>query len=254
MTDMFSLAGKNAIVTGAARKTGLCCQMAQAFNEAGAEVLLFDVSAGVFELARELGGEEAGYYAVQADLTDEESLTSGFEKAVKIFHGRVDILLNGAGLQYRAPAEEFPRDKWEKIISINLSAMFYMSQLAAKNMMQRGWGRIINIASMTSFCGSRNIPAYTASKGGVMQLTKALSNEWAGKGINVNAIAPGYMNTELSADVKKTELGKLHTARIPKGYWGDPKELKGPAVFLASEASSYITGAILPVDGGYLGF
>ena len=131
--------------------------------------------------------------------------------------------------------------------------MFFMCQLAAKVMEPQGRGKIINIASMTSYVASRRVVAYAASKGGVMQLTKALSNEWAKLGINVNAIAPGYMDTELTADMINTEQGKAHTARIPMGRWGKPKDLEGVTVFLASAASDYISGAIIPVDGGYLG-
>jgi 2-deoxy-D-gluconate 3-dehydrogenase len=132
--------------------------------------------------------------------------------------------------------------------------MFFASQAAAKVMLPRGSGRIINIASLCSFFGSRNIPAYVASKGGVMQLTKALSNEWRPQGISVNAIAPGYMKTRITENLIDTDLGRVHTGRIPAGRWGDGKDLMGAVVFLASDAADYISGAILPVDGGYLGF
>ena len=253
MTDMFSLKGKNAIVTGAGKKTGLCYAMAKGLHDAGAKVVLFDVSPSVFDLCESEGGEAAGYYAVQADLTKEDTLKEGFDKAIELLGGRVDILLNGAGVQYRDDAFEFPREKWDFVISVNLSATFFMAQLAARNMKEHGGGKIINIASMCSFVASKNIPAYSASKGGVAQLTKALSNEWAAHGINVNAIAPGYMLTELTANVKDTEVGRMHTSRIPMGRWGNPEDLAGPVVFLASPASDYMSGAIVPVDGGYLG-
>ncbi|MDR2392502.1 MAG: SDR family oxidoreductase [Planctomycetota bacterium] len=250
----FSLADKSAIVTGAAKTTGLCYGMATALHDAGAKVALVDISDGIFGLAGSLGGEANGYYAVKANLCDKESREAGFAKAVEVLGGRLDILLNGAGLQHRCDAIDFPADKWDVIIDVNLSAMFYMCQLAARVMKnQPGGGKIINIASMTSFMGSRRIPAYAASKGGVMQLTKALSNEWCAFGINVNAIAPGYMDTELTANMIHTEQGKQHTARIPAGRWGKPEDLQGSVVFLASSASDYVSGAILPVDGGYLG-
>ncbi|MDR1520922.1 MAG: SDR family oxidoreductase [Planctomycetota bacterium] len=250
----FSLAGKTAIVTGAAKTTGLCYGMATALRDAGAKVALLDVSDGIFPLAESLGGAANGYYAVKADLCDQPSREAGFAKAVEALGGRLDILLNGAGLQHRCDAIDFPADKWNIIINVNLSAMFYMCQLAARVMReQKEGGKIINIASMTSFMGSKRIPAYTASKGGVMQLTKALSNEWCGLGINVNAIAPGYMDTELTANMIHTEQGKAHTARIPAGRWGKSEDLQGAVVFLASPASDYVSGAILPVDGGYLG-
>lgn len=248
----FSLSGKTAIVTGAAKTSGLCYGMATALHDAGARVALLDLSPDAAVLAESLGGADNGYHAVQADLRDEASRESGFARAVELLGG-VDVLLNGAGLQHRADAIDFPADQWERIIDVNLSSMFYMCQLAARAMIPRGGGKIINIASMTSFFGSRRIPAYTASKGGVMQLTKALSNEWAVHGINVNAIAPGYMATELTRDMIDTDQGRAHTARIPAGRWGNPEDLQGCVVFLASPAADYISGAIIPVDGGYAG-
>lgn len=253
MLEMFSLKGKKALVTGAAKTSGLCYGMAKALHDAGAEVVLLDVSPEVHDLCASLGGAEAGYYAVQANLLETESLEKGFDEAVKLLGGRMDILLNGAGLQYRCDAIDFPKDRWDLIIGVNLSAVFSLSQLAARHMVQHGGGKIINIASMTSYVASKRIPAYAASKGGVMQLTKALSNEWAGMGVNVNAIAPGYMDTELTANMIHTEQGRQHTLRIPMGRWGKPEDLGGAVVFLASAASDYISGAIIPVDGGYLG-
>jgi len=251
--DMFSLNGKKAIVTGAAKTSGLCYGMAKALHDAGAEVVLMDVSPEVHNLCESLGGAGAGYFAVQADLRDHESMRKGFDEALEKLGGALDILLNGAGLQYRCDAIEFPKDRWDLIIDVNLSAVFFLSQMAAEHMIPRGGGKIINIASMTSFVASRRIPAYAASKGGVMQLTKALSNEWASQGVNVNAIAPGYMATELTANMINTEQVRQHTLRIPMGRWGTPEDLAGAVVFLASRASDYISGAILPVDGGYLG-
>ncbi len=247
------LAGKKAIVTGAAKTTGLCCGMATSLHDAGAEVVLFDVAKEVYDLCESLGGEKAGYHAVQADLRDHESMEAGFKKAVELLGGRLDILLNGAGLQYRCDAIDFPAEKWDLVMDVNISAVFFMSQLAARVMKEQGGGKIINIASMCSFVASKRIPAYSASKGAVMQLTKALSNEWASMGINVNAIAPGYMATELTAGMLESDLGKMHMTRIPMGRWGKGSDLGGAIVFLASHASDYISGAVLPVDGGYLG-
>ena len=253
MSNPFSLEGKVAMVTGAGKTTGLCYGMAKALKDAGAKIVLCDITPGVFELRDFMGGEAEGVYAVQANLCDTEKLESVFAEAVKMVGGRIHILLNGAGIQFRSPVLEFPVEKWDQIIAVNLSSMFYISQVAARHMAEMGGGKIINVASMTAFMGSKNICAYTASKGGVMQLTKALSNELASKGINVNAIAPGYMATTLTADMMNSELGRQHTSRIPMGRWGNPEDLGGPVVFLASEASNYITGAIIPVDGGYLG-
>jgi len=252
--NLFSLEGKTALVTGVGRKTGLCYGMAKALKEAGANLVLCDLTQGVFELQELMGGEKEGVYAIQANLCEADRLEEVFAKAVALAGGRIDILLNGAGMQYRSEVLEFPVEKWDQVIAVNLSSMFYISQVAARHMAAQGGGKIINIASMTSYLGSRNICAYSASKGGVMQLTKALSNELASKGICVNAIAPGYMETEQTKEMMKTEVGKLHTARIPMGRWGKPEDLGGTAVFLASDASNYISGSIIPVDGGYMGF
>jgi 2-deoxy-D-gluconate 3-dehydrogenase len=227
--------------------------MATALHGAGAKVVLMDVASDVHNLAKSLGGAENNYYAVQADITQKASREEAIAKSLELLGGRLDILLNGAGIQFRCDAIEFPEDKFKSVIDINLTSLFFMCQDAGKIMIKQGGGKIINIASMTSFAASRRIIAYSASKGGVMQLTKALSNEWAGLGINVNAIAPGYMETELTANMINTEQGKAHTARIPMGRWGKPDDLQGTTVFLASAASDYISGAIIPVDGGYLG-
>ena len=249
----FSLEGKKAIVTGGAK--GLCNGMAQALHDAGAEVVLLDILDIVEESARKMGETGAPVHAVKGDLSKPETLQAVYDECLEKLGGRLDILLNGAGIQFRAPAVDFPQARWEKILDINLSAVFYMSQLAGRTMLKQGYGKIINVASMCSFFGSVLIPAYTASKSGVAGITKALSNEWAAHGINVNAIAPGYMATELTANMKEVNpKGYAEiTGRIPMGRWGLPEDLGGVAVFLASEAADYISGAIIPVDGGYLG-
>jgi 2-deoxy-D-gluconate 3-dehydrogenase len=251
--ELFDLTGKKALVTGAAKTTGLCYRMATALHDAGASVVLMDVSSEVFTLVEMLGGETNRYYAVQANLIDEASMTSGFETAIEKLGGKLDILVNGAGIQYRCDAIDFPAEKWMQVININLNSVFFLSQMAGKIMLAQGSGRIINIASMTSFFGSKRIPAYSASKGGIMQLTKALSNEWCGSGVNVNAVAPGYMLSEFWLGKTDTEAGRANSARIPAGRWGVAEDLEGVTIFLASKASDYISGAIIPVDGGYLG-
>ena len=250
--QQFSLEGKTAMVTGAAKTTGLCYGMASALHDAGAAVALLDVSDEVYKLAEDLGGAANRYHAVKMNLCDKESRNAGFNKALELLGGRVDILLNGAGIQFRCDANEFPEEKWEQVININLNSMFYMCQQVFPVMEKQGGGKIINIASLTSFNASRRIAAYAASKGGVAQMTKALSNEWAPKNILVNAIAPGYMATELTKNMIDTDQGKAHTARIARGRWGTPDDLKGATVFLASAASDYVSGAIIAVDGGYL--
>ena len=167
--------------------------------------------------------------------------------------GKVDILINSAGIQRRYPSEDFPDDEWHKVIAINLDATFFYCKYAGNTMLKNGGGKIINIASIMSVLGGITIPAYAASKGGVGQLTKALSNDWAAKGICVNAIAPGYMDTQLNTalinDKKRTDEVFM---RVPMKRWGTGEDLKGLTVFLASSASDYITGCIIPVDGGYL--
>lgn len=251
--EKFSLEGKKAVVTGGAQ--GLCYAMAEALHDAGAEIVLLDVQESVYESAKKMGETGAPVHAVQGDLGEYEKLVKAYNECLEKLEGRIDILLNGAGIQFRCKAEEFPKERWEKILDINLSAVFYMAQQAGKTMLAQGEGKIINIASMTSFVASAMVPAYAASKAGVAQITKALSNEWASRGVCVNAIAPGYMATKLTADMKKTNAALYQeiTGRIPKGRWGNPEDLKGAVVFLASEASDYISGAVLPVDGGYLG-
>lgn len=253
MIYQFSLKGKKAIVTGGAK--GLCNGMAQALHDAGAEVVLLDILDIVEESANQMSENGAPVYAVKGDLSKPETLEEVYGECLKKLGGRLDILLNGAGIQYRCPAVDFPADKWQKILDINLSAVFYMSQLAGRTMIEQGYGRIINVASMTVYFASVLIPAYSASKAGVAQLTKALSNEWASKGVTVNAIAPGYMATELTANMKEVNPKQYEeiTGRIPMGRWGNMEDLKGTAVFLASDAAKYISGAVIPVDGGFMG-
>ena len=245
----FSIAGKKAIVTGSAR--GLCNAMARTLHDSGAEVVLIDIDeTALTAAAQAMGGSKGQVHYVVGDLSNLENLENVYRQALEKLGGRLDILLNGAGIQYRCKAEDFPLDRWQKILGINLNAVFVLSQMAGKTMLAQGSGKIINIASMTSFFGSEMVPAYA-----VMQLTKALSNEWAGKGINVNAIAPGYMETALTADMKAKNPKQYEeiTSRIPAHRWGKPEDLGGITVFLSSDASNYISGAIIPVDGGYLG-
>lgn len=251
--DKFSLEGKKAIVTGGAK--GLCNGMARALHDAGAEVVLLDILDMVEESAEKMAENGRPVYAVKGDLSKTETLPDLYEECLEKLDGRLDILLNGAGIQYRCPAIDFPTDKWQKILDINLSAVFYMSQLAGRTMLAQNYGRIINIASMTTYFASVLIPAYSASKAGVAQVTKALSNEWASQGITVNAIAPGYMSTELTKNMKEVNPKQYEeiTGRIPMGRWGNIEDLQGIAVFLASDAAAYISGAVLPVDGGFMG-
>lgn len=253
VTELFDIAGKKAIVTGGGR--GLCRSMAEALHEAGARVLIIGRNENTLaRAAQEMSADGAPVLYEAGDLEKLDRIEELYEKAAAKLGGP-DILVNGAGIQHRAPAEDFPFSEWQKIINVNLSAVFALSQLAGRAMLARGRGKIINVASMTSFFGSERIPAYAASKGGIAQLTKALSNEWAGRGVCVNAVAPGYMETELTKDIKTTNPRYYEeiTGRIPAHRWGRSDDLKGITLFLASAASDYVSGAVIPVDGGFLG-
>lgn len=247
------LTGKKAIVTGGAQ--GLSYGMAEGLLEAGAEVCIIDISPRTQQAADKLSRRGFICRAVTADLGDIESLTQGFKIAVEALGDHLDILVNGAGVQKRHPAEEFPQEDWEFVMNLNLNAVFQLCKLAGRQFIsQNSGGKIINIASMLSFFGGYTVAAYAASKGGVAQLTKALCNEWASKGIHVNALAPGYMDTEMNTALTDPSNPRYKeiTDRIPARAWGTPEDMKGPCVFLASAASDYLNGAVIPVDGGYL--
>mgnify|MGYP002802796648 FL=1 len=249
--NLFDLTGKKAIVTGGCQ--GLGKSMAEGLAEAGAKVCLMDLNPETKQIAEKMSTESGTFCGVVVNLLDREDLARGFQEAVDELGG-LDILINNAGMQVRGNAEEIELSRWDKLIELNLTAVFEMSQLAARHMLQSGGGKIINVASMLSFFGGYVCSPYAASKGAVAQLTKAFSNEWAGKGINVNAVAPGYMETPLNTAIINDPIRNQEiTARIPAHRWGVPDDLKGTIIFLASSASDYVSGAIIPVDGGYLG-
>ncbi|MDW5375403.1 SDR family NAD(P)-dependent oxidoreductase [Halomonas sp. HP20-15] len=249
---LFDLSGRKAIVTGGTR--GLGFSMAEALLEAGAEVVIVGASASVHEVADEFSSRGHACQGAVIDLADKQQRRDGFDAALETLGGRLDILVNAAGLQRRHPSEAFPIDEWEAVLEVNLTAVFELCQLAANVMLEQGQGKIINIASLLSFFGGITVPAYAASKGGVMQLTKALANEWASRGINVNALAPGYMATDMNTALLADETRNAEiTARIPAKRWGSGDDMKGPLLFLASSAADYVHGVTLPVDGGYLG-
>ncbi len=250
--DLFDIKGRKAIVTGGTRGLGL--GMAEALLEAGAEVAIFGTSERVRAVAGEFRDKGLACHGLVTDLADARKRRESFEEAVALFDGRLDILVNSAGVQRRHKAEEFPLDDWNDVLEVNLTATFALCQLAGRIMLAQGSGKIVNIASLLSVFGGFTVPAYAASKGGVMQLTKALANEWAGRGVTVNAIAPGYMATEMNtALIADPGRNAEITARIPAHRWGTPDDMKGPLLFLASPASDYVNGAMLPVDGGYMG-
>ena len=252
--NIFDITGKKILVTGGSR--GLGYGMAEGFLKAGAEVVITGTSEKVFESVEKLKNNTGGVaHGVVLNLNNAANIAPAFDEVMELLDNRLDVLVNCAGMQHRCKAEEFPVEMWDKIINVNLSSLFKISQLAGRVMLEQGNGKIINIASLTSFIGSESIPAYTATKGAVMQLTKALSNEWSSRGVQVNAIAPGYMETDLTANMKSYNPKQYEevTSRIPMHRWGKPEDLQGVAIFLASSASDYVSGAIIPVDGGFLG-
>lgn len=251
MHSLFNIENKKAIVTGGTR--GLGFGMAEALTEAGCEVVIIGSSDRVYETADELTQRGLWCKAVKADLRSREENYRAFQESLDLLGGDLDILATAAGIQRRHQAEDFPMDEWDEVLSINLNSVWILCQEAGKIMLKKGYGKIINVASMLSFFGGQTVPAYAAAKGGIMQLTKALSNDWAGRGINVNAIAPGYMATDLNeALLHNKERFDQISARIPAGRWGTSDDMKGATIFLASAASDYLCGAVIPVDGGYL--
>ena len=251
MTSLFDLSGKRALVTGGGRGLGL--GMATGLAEAGAKVVIIGSSAAAEKSAQALREKGLDVTGLRGDLSDRDGLPVLFDQAVALLGGGIDILLNNAGVQRRNHCEDFTLEDWDTVLNVNLSTVFVLCQLAGRKMLAQGGGKIINMASMLIFFGGFTVPAYAASKGGVAQLTKALSNEWAGKNIQVNAIAPGYMDTEMNTALVNDEGRNAEIlGRIPAHRWGRPEDMKGLAVFLASHASDYITGAVIPVDGGYL--
>ena len=249
--DSFRLDGRIALVTGSSR--GLGQGAAVALAEAGADVALLDRgdATGTAERIRSLGRR---VHLVRRDLVSATAAELGSAVTEVIDElGGLDILVNNAGTIRRAPAAEYPAQDWNDVRTVNLDAVFHLSQVAGRHMLGQGSGRIINVASMLSFQGGIRVSAYTASKHAVAGLTKALANEWAASGITVNAIAPGYMATDNTAALRAdVERERSILERIPAGRWGDPADLQGTFVFLASDAASYINGAIIPVDGGWL--
>ena len=247
--DNFRIDGQVAVVTGGTK--GIGKGIALALAEAGADIAIVsrsphpDIEKAILDLGRR-------YMHHAADLTEREQ-TRNVVPAVVEEMGDMDILVNNAGIIRRAPAVEHSEDDWDASLETDLTASFILCQAAGRIMLKKGRGKIINIASLLAFQGGINIVAYTSAKHGVAGLTRALANDWAGKGVNVNAIAPGYIVTELTEALQRDpERSKSITGRIPAGHWGKPEDIAGAALFLASPASDYIHGVILPVDGGWM--
>ncbi len=250
--DKFSLAGKTALVSGC--KRGIGYGIAEGLAEAGADIIgvsaTLEQGSAIEKAVTALGRKFTGY---QCDFADREAVKA-FAETVLAEHGAPDILVNNAGTIKRAPAAEHSDEFWFEVIDVNLNAQFLLSRAIGAKMIERGSGKIIFTASLLTFQGGITVPGYAASKGGIGQLTKALANEWAAKGVQVNAIAPGYIATDNTEALRNDPVRQQQIlARIPAGRWGDPEDFKGPAIFLASSASDYVTGEILVVDGGWMG-
>lgn len=251
ITDAFRLDDKVALVTGAS--AGLGQAIAIALAEAGANVSCHGNTRTPDATCKSVTETGRRAFDVTGDLGDRQTAEKLIEETIGHF-GRIDILVNNAGTIRRSPAVDYSEADWDTVIAVNLSSVFRLSQLAGRHMIEQGSGKILNIASLLSFQGGITVPAYAASKGGVAQLTKALANEWAGKGVNVNAIAPGYMRTDNTTALQKDETrNRQILERIPAARWGEPVDLAGAAVFLCSAASDYIHGHVLVVDGGWMG-
>jgi len=249
MNSLFDLTGKSAVVTGAS--TGLGKGMTLALASAGAEILLVDYVSSD-EVAQQVRAMGRRGVTLVVDLMKMESIGAVVTKAITEF-GKIDILVNNAGIIRRAPAIDFSEKDWDDVMLLNAKTVFFLSQAAARDMMKRKYGKIINIASLLAFQGGIIVPSYAASKGAVAQITKALANEWAQYGITVNAIAPGYMATNNTKALREDPVrSRAILERIPAGRWGEPEDLQGAVVFLASRASDYVNGHVLVVDGGWL--
>ncbi|HEY9362503.1 MAG TPA: 2-dehydro-3-deoxy-D-gluconate 5-dehydrogenase KduD [Chitinophagaceae bacterium] len=252
MNNYFDLSGKTALVTGCNRGIGKA--MAVALAEAGADVV--GVSSGLqpgSEVEKEVLKTGKKFWTYQCDFSDRDVLYQ-FIKKVKTDHPVIDILINNAGIILRTPAAEHSDEYWDKVMAVNLDAQFILTREIGKEMLAKGTGKIVFTCSLLSFQGGINVPGYTASKSAVAGLVKAFANEWAGKGVNVNGIAPGYIATDNTQALRDdAERNKSILDRIPAGRWGQPEDFKGPVIFLCSRASDYVNGSMLTVDGGWMG-
>jgi 2-deoxy-D-gluconate 3-dehydrogenase len=248
--DQFRLDGKLALVTGSA--SGLGAAIAIALAEAGASVACHGNRRPADETSERIRSLGCKSQSFAGDLGQHDGAETLYA-AVSAAMGQPHILVNNAGMIYREPAEDYDAAAWMAVLQVNLTSVFRLCQLAGRSMLERGQGKIVNIASLLSFQGGIRVPAYAASKGGVAQLTKALANEWAARNVQVNAIAPGYFRTENTSALQKDETrNRQILERIPAARWGEPEDIAGAAVFLASPASNYVTGEVLVVDGGWM--
>ncbi|TDF96154.1 2-dehydro-3-deoxy-D-gluconate 5-dehydrogenase KduD [Paenibacillus piri] len=248
--SFFDLTGKAAVVTGGA--VGLGGGISLGLAKAGADIVVVTSNDRNRETQNQIEAMGRKVHTVVANLSDEQELPRVVSEALSAF-GKIDILVNNAGIIRRTPAAEHSAQDWHDVINLNMNAVFFLCQLVGREMIKQGSGKIINVASMLSFQGGINVPGYTASKHAVAGITKALANEWASKGVQVNAIAPGYMATDNTTALRADpERSVQILQRIPAGRWGTTEDLQGPAVFLASSASDYMNGHVLCVDGGWM--
>ncbi|AQU77084.1 SDR family NAD(P)-dependent oxidoreductase [Priestia megaterium] len=249
--ELFSLKNQVALVTGGNR--GLGKEIALGLAKAGADIAIVQRSEIESEVVHEINKLGRRCITIHYDLTDSSNVEYVINKVINEL-GKLDILINNAGVQHREPSETFPENQWDFVMNVNAKTVFYLCQAAGKHMLKQGKGKIINLASLLSFQGGYTVPAYAASKGAIAQLIKALSNEWASRGINVNGIAPGYMQTDMNVNLINDETrNRQILERIPAGRWGKPEDLVGAAIFLSSPASNYVNGEIITVDGGWMG-
>jgi 2-dehydro-3-deoxy-D-gluconate 5-dehydrogenase len=251
MSELFRLDGKVALVTGAA--AGIGAAIAEALAEAGADVACHGNTRPADATAAKVLAKNRKSAALSGDLSDRATPARLIAEVRERF-GRIDLLINNAGIIRRTPAVDHSDEDWDAVLNVNLTSVFSLCKLAGKHLLEQGSGKIVNIASLLSFQGGVNVPGYAAAKGGLANLTRALANEWAGRGVNVNGIAPGYIETENTLALRQdAERFKQISERIPAGRWGTPRDLAGAAVFLCSPASDYVHGHILTVDGGWMG-
>ena len=249
--DNFKLDGKTALITGS--NQGIGQAYAKALAEAGADIIGVSYQSDSTETEKLIAATGRKFKSYISDFSDRDSLYQ-FIKSVKKDFNKIDILVNNAGMILRKPISEHPDEYWDKVIEVNLSAQFILTREFGKEMAERGYGKIVFIASLLSFQGGITVPSYAASKGGIKQLTMAFANEWASKGVTVNAIAPGYIATENTKALREDAVrNKSILDRIPAGRWGTPEDLMGTIVFLCSDASNYLNGSVVTVDGGWMG-
>lgn len=250
MSNLFNLDGKTALVTGCS--SGIGQGMALGLAEAGADIIGLSLPGEDAETAEKIAALGRKYSGFGCDFSDRASLYGAIEQIDAA--GTPDILINNAGTIMRKPVAEHPDEMWDKVIAINQTSQFILTREFGKKMIERGSGKVLFTCSLLSFQGGINVPGYTASKSAVAGLVRAFANEWAGKGVNVNGIAPGYIATANTKPLREdAERAESILARIPAGRWGEPNDFKGPAVFLCSEASAYVHGAVLFIDGGWMG-